>query len=174
MGTELLQTLLSDKINDLTAQRSVNPLEELFHNVSVYEELKNKFKPDRSDIPTTKSQYELEALKIKLQDEREREFEMKKFEVEQERNKTLKYAINTVGTELVDVLGAFASALNQRNQQNQMPPQQNQMPPAGVQGTVYHCDQCNQDFILTKGVSNPTCPYCGHKEQSQGGQTHAI
>jgi len=160
--SDLTLKLLNDKIEDLTTQKQQNPMQEIFGALETYEELKSRFKPPETEIKTDANKVNLELVKLKLEDERERALEDKKIQIDREKQEIIKYALNTIGAELVDAAGAIAGALTQ-NTQNQptQAPAQNQ----GVQGIPYQCEYCGQVFILHKVMDNAICPYCGKGEK---------
>jgi hypothetical protein len=165
VANQLALKLLNEKIEDLTEKKNHNPIQDIFDALETYEQLKGRFKPQETEIPTDANKINIELIKLKLQDDRERAIEEKKLKLDQEKQETIKYALNTIGAELADAIGAFASAMSQPREnsfstggQIQAQPQA----PQGIQGIPYQCEKCNEIFVLHRAYDNAICPYCGH------------
>lgn len=164
VGSQIVLNLLNDKVEDLKALKNSNPLESIFASVDIYEKLKSLFKQEKTEIPDDPRRLDLEILKLKMEDERERIKEEKRIELDRDKHETVKYAINTIGAEIADAIGAFATVLSQNKQTgiNQQPQTQTQNgQEQGIQGIPYQCESCGEMFFLQRIVENARCPYCG-------------
>lgn len=157
-GNQVAMKLLTEKIDEIKEQKNTNPFEQLFSSIEIVEQLKSKFRPQQANLPDDPRKYDVELLKFKMEDERLRMAEEKKIELEREKHDTFKYALNTIGTELVDAIGAIAGMLGQMKQNKSTAEQE---PQYGIQGLPFQCQKCGGVFILQHKIDNAICPYCG-------------
>lgn len=157
-ANQIVLKLLNEKVDDLTTKKTYNPIQDILSAFDTYETFRNKFKPPDTEIPASADKLNLEIIKLKLEDERLRQIEEKRYTLDRDKQDTLKHAVNTLGTEFVDVLGSLASALSQ-NKQTAIGQQ------TGVQGVTYQCEKCHEIFILPRAVNAAICPFCGGHEE---------
>lgn len=168
IANQILMKLLNEKVDDIAAQKSQHPLQSILDSLETIDALKTRFSPPQTEFPMSKDRADLEIVKLKLEDERERWKEDKRLKLDTEKHETIKYAINTIGTEIADSLGAFAAVLGQNRQGNTSA---NVGAPSDVpvnkemQGVTYQCSQCQGVFILSGVVQSATCPYCSHSDK---------
>jgi len=157
-ANQIVLRLLNEKVDDITTKKTYNPVQEILMAFETYETFRNKFKPTETEIPSGADRLNLEIIKLKLEDERIKAMEEKKYTLDKEKQETFKYALNTLGTELVDVLGSLASAMS-------ITKTQTIEQKTGIQGVTYKCERCNEIFILPRAVNSAICPYCGGVEE---------
>lgn len=168
IANQILLKLLNDKVEDITVQKSQHPLQSILDSLETLDVLKNKFSPTQTEFPMGKDRADLEIVKLKLEDERERWKEEKRLKLDTEKHETIKYAINTIGTELADSIGSFATILGQNKQGNNSAPigaQSGAPINKEPQGITYQCSKCQGIFVLSDVVESATCPYCSHSDK---------
>lgn len=156
VSEKFLLSLLEDKFEDIKSQKNSNPFDQLFNSIQVVDTLKEKF--GKKDELT--SYKDIEIYKLQLEDERERAIHKEKSHAEERKFKVIEHAINTLGTELADSLGAFANAMASNNQNSVNTQTQQQGTQGGLNLIPYYCDKCGETFYLQKKVDEAPCPLC--------------